>query len=147
MDRQPDDPSKEHRETMRLEMFKAVVAFEHAALKPLIWLNGAGALAVMTYLGTLEPGSPMVSLARLPLALFGIGLAFGVLAGFCGYWSQNRFYQAGGAEAKMPRGWTKKRYEHAGEIIRLCAYAASFLSLCVFLTALFSGLSALEAQP
>ena len=78
----------------RIEMFRAVAAFEHAALRPLLLLNGGAAVALLAFIGQVWP--EVISGTLIAMAIWSVGLALATIATSLGYFSQNTFYKASG---------------------------------------------------
>lgn len=136
-----------HKSAARLEMFKATVAFEHAAIRPLFLLNGGAALATLTFLGSIwQPGGTeaVIQRAGTPLGGFSAGLILAALTAFLGYLSQQRFYQSGGVPERM-EGTTPAKLVQSGHRYRLLAYLCAGLSLACFVAGLWGGLYILQA--
>ncbi len=84
------------REARHLELIRATVAFEHAALRPTFLLNGGALIAVLTFLGHAwtRDGS-WVAINKVSMIWAIISWALGVFtagaATFFGYTSQHEF--------------------------------------------------------
>ena len=76
-----------------LELNKATSAFEHAALRPGIILNGGAAVAFVTLLGAVKnvPPSFHTPLAAEAIMAWGVGLFFAALATAFGWISQRNY--------------------------------------------------------
>jgi len=85
------------RQAHRLELIRATIAFEHAALKPAFVLNGGAIAVVFAFLGTIWKQSQQIPEARLfvqALGFWGVGLFVSALAWMLGYRSQFAFRKA-----------------------------------------------------
>ena len=94
------EPEVQDKDAARLEMFRAVAALEHAALRPLLLLNGGAAVALLAFLGSIWSASKGTEFAKAKVLTtaaavagsmnyFIWGLAFAVLAYFAAYMSQH----------------------------------------------------------
>jgi hypothetical protein len=79
-----------------LELTRATIAFEHAALKPLAFLNGGALIAAMAFLGAIwdKAKQPNITLLYWCLGLWSIGLILSTVVAFLGYGSQFAFMKA-----------------------------------------------------
>lgn len=105
-----EDQAVEHQLylSMGQRLFDATAAFEHAMLKPLFLLNGGAAVVFLAFIGQVWP--QLVSTDQLdpnvlsglttPLAIWSAGLAFGAIAVFAGYYSQQSFSEQFGGERR-----------------------------------------------
>ena len=78
----------------RIELFRAVVAHEHAALRPLFLLNGGAAVAALAFIGQVWPSD--VSGLIVAMVIWSVGLFAAGLAAGLAYVSQNAFYRESG---------------------------------------------------
>lgn len=117
----PLDPHNE-------ELTRATAAFEHAAIKPLYFLNGGALVAVLAFAGKC-PG--MALGIRYAMLCWLLGLIFATLTTFAGYFSQHSFYKAYNVnelgETVYDKGWTD-----LGLRARWAAYVFGVLSLAAF---------------
>lgn len=110
------------------ELTRATAAFEHAAIKPLYFLNGGALVAVLAFTGKC-PG--MALGIRYAMFCWLIGLIFATLTTFAGYFSQLSFYKAynvnENGQTVYDTGWTNWGY-----VARWVAYAFGLLGLIAF---------------
>ena len=90
------------REAQHLEIFRATVAFEHAALKPPLLLNGGALVGVLTFLGNAwtplsQAGTVEFAVIKwlmlVAMVLWANGLFFAAWATVSGYKSQSAFLE------------------------------------------------------
>jgi hypothetical protein len=82
------------RQAHRLELIRATIAFEHAALKPAFVLNGGAIAIVFAFLGAVWKQNQQIPEARLfvqALGFWGVGLFVSAIAWMLGYRSQFAF--------------------------------------------------------
>ena len=122
-----DETETVHGVVPREEYFKAVGAFEHAALKGLYILNGGAALALLAFVGRIwqsntEPATVVSGIATAMYFLI-VGLGFAFTCTVAGFFSQNFFYQF----------HTWKERGTWGHRARAVAYGAGLVSFVCFL--------------
>ena len=128
----------------RIELFRAVVAHEHAALRPLFLLNGGAAVAALAFIGQVWPAD--VSGVIVAMVIWCVGLFAAGLAAGLAYFSQNAFYKESGhrqsaKEAEEDGDTAKKRDEwekhdtqaKRGQNCRLFAQLLGAISLTCFI--------------
>lgn len=95
-----------------LIVWRAIFDYAQIAIRSIIFANGAGAAAILTFLGdTPQQGSAAVNepLLGLAAASFAIGVACGVLTAFIAYLSQyDVIRMAIASEGKVPVGSPKR---------------------------------------
>ena len=89
-----------------LELAKATIAFEHAALRPLYLLNGGAIVAVLAFFGAIAKEQPSVFremvLYSLPgFGFWAAGLCAAMKATSAGYRSQLSFYKAANSNIRL----------------------------------------------
>lgn len=129
-------------ETHIVELMKATMAFEHAALKPLPILNGGAILATLTFAGHAKKGLIDFDLLKAAFVSWEIGLLAAVLAIFFGYLCQSRFLEAAPIQRDMkfpqrpdPKPADLKRLEllnDQGEKFRARAHGLAVVSFISF---------------
>ncbi len=142
----------EHREGL----FRATTVFEHAALKPLILLNGGGILVLLAFLGTVWGKSPAPNVLGLGIAVgvWALGLLFAAFATGFGYHSQLAFYKMHSQILEIEEGRAENRnvqdneagrdkQETRGHCYRIVATALGAASLMAFIVGAFIALVAL----
>ena len=94
----PSDFDRERlraRDASELELLKATVAFEHAAIRPLYLLNGGAIIAALTFVGNVggsgSASTPVGSAIKLALGMWAAGLVAAFITTTSGYWSQLAF--------------------------------------------------------
>lgn len=144
----------------QVELLKATVAFEHAALKPLPLLNGGAIIAMLTFAGnTASATSPAINGPALKWAAvaWSAGLIASVLAIFSGYWSQHFFLKAaarerdadelrreGKPEQASAEQCRHERFADKGVITRRLAYFGAAVSLMAFIVGTAYGIVAVR---
>ena len=131
------------RTASRIEMFRAVAAFEHAALRPLLLLNGGAAVALLAFIGKVWP--EVIPDILIAMAIWSGGLALAAIATSLGYFSQNTFFKASGYQFKAEDANRVKnievesgakaaqdKLEKKGHRYRNCAHLCGILSLICF---------------
>lgn len=108
-----------------LMVWKAIFEYAQIAIRAIILANGAGATAILTFLGhTVDKDAAPVNKLALGLAgaTFAIGVAFGVLTAFLAYLSQYDVVRMAIASGgKVPVGAASKRI--AGIVLAFVALA------------------------
>ncbi len=134
----------------RIELFRAVVTHEHAALRPLFLLNGGAAVAALAFIGQVWPAD--VSGIVVAMVIWSVGLFAAGLAAGLAYFSQNAFYRESGhrqsaKKAKEDNDTAKasdelKKHEtqaQRGHRCRIAVYWLGAISLvCFILGAIWS---------
>jgi hypothetical protein len=146
--------------TYQIELLKATVAFEHAALKPLPLLNGGAIIAMLTFAGnTASVTKPLIdgSALRMAVIAWSCGLVSAVLSLFAGYWSQHFFLKSHRREIEADKkkrngddegaGVERGRHEclaRKGAWSRRAAYLTAAISLTAFVVGGFYGIKAVN---
>ena len=150
-----------HRNAERLELLKATIAFEHAALRPNLILNGGAILTALTFAGHISDGKGTAGLdfSALKFALIAwcIGLVLGTAAVMLGYFSQFAFLKharrgfgaqdatrVGNAARAEQQQEAALSWRDDGVKIRNVAYIVSAGSLVFFIIGVFFAVVALS---
>ena len=123
-----------------LEGLKAIVAFSVAALKSITVANGAGALALLAFLGHLVASKTQnaecaISELAFPMTWFAFGTACGIVATGGAYLAQVCFVEFQRSDGKN---------NICGTVFRLVAVAIAFLGIGSFIYGVISSGKAFE---
>ncbi len=77
-------------ESKQIERLKATIVYSQNVIKNSFMLNGAAAIAIMTYAGKLKEKGFDLSSLPISLLLFALGSLFAVLCGFFAYIAQEQ---------------------------------------------------------
>ena len=141
-----------------IELLKATVAFEHAALKPLPLLNGGAIIAALTFAGhTAQHPQLIQPWLKWAIAAWAGGLVAAIAAIFLGYWSQHFFLKAsardreagekersGNSAGAALERCRHERFVDKGMISRRVAYVFALLGLLGFIAGSIFGIAALK---
>lgn len=95
-----DRNAASHWEAVQLVGYKGILTFAIGATRGALILNGAGAIALMTFIGSARATEWQSSMLAAALATFAIGALFAVLCGGASYISQS-FFTAMAAQRQL----------------------------------------------
>lgn len=159
-----DEPVKRNLERLKqieLEMIKATVAFEHAALRPPFLLNGGALVVYLALYGALSRGDSASSFDRCyvywAMSLWIVGLVVATIATGAGFWSQFSFRRHRGQQIKEAeardqnnpsdadkRKTESERYARYGEISRKAAFVCVIFSVILFISGVILAFNSLH---
>jgi hypothetical protein len=145
----------QHRYAMEYQMIQATAAFEHAALRPLFFLNGGAAAGFTALYGALQPGPGSAYFFRLAIITWVVGLLLASTAAFAAAYSQFNFRKYRSVQVSVEEravgisvdrsDWAKASdYAETAQFYRRVAVWAGAGSLLLFIVALVPAVKAVE---